>query len=160
MYEFLESLAGGAGGILPELLVPGVYASQHNGVAHDYISLRRRYGLRFAFEATNWLAYIHEDIHRPDRQWSSPQVEAEQKALLAAFLAADPAEAAAVRARLAGRVEAAQGPPRRPPAPIRVGRRWAHRVWPPTTARDRLPAAYSSLQAALASRAMAASSTA
>jgi glycosyltransferase involved in cell wall biosynthesis len=152
MYEFLDGLDGGIGAILPDLLVPGVYASQHNGVAHDYLWLRRRFGLRFAWEPTAWLAYIHEDIHRPARRWSSPQVEAEQKGLLAAFLAADPRVDAAVRARLAAREEARHAPPKRPPAPIRVGRRWYLRFRPEVTPPERLPASYGSLETALASR--------
>jgi hypothetical protein len=40
MREFLDTLSGGIEAILPELFVPGLYASQHNGVAHDYLSLR------------------------------------------------------------------------------------------------------------------------
>jgi glycosyltransferase involved in cell wall biosynthesis len=152
MYAFLNALDGGIGAILPDLLVPGVYASQHNGVAHDYVWLKRRFGLGFAFDEPNWLAYIHEDIHRPERQWSSREVETNQKGLLAAFLAAEPKVDAAVRARLAAREEARHAPPKRPPAPIRVGRRWYLRFRPEVTPPERLPAQYPSLETALTSR--------
>ncbi len=40
MHDFLDSLAGGIESILPNLLVPGLYASQHNWVAHDYLTLQ------------------------------------------------------------------------------------------------------------------------
>jgi glycosyltransferase involved in cell wall biosynthesis len=101
---FLNSLEGGAAGILPNLLVPGLYASVHNWVAHDYLSLRAAFHLPFAFNTTNWLVYCREDIYRPGRRWSDARVEAEQKGLLAAFVESlEPAVAAAVKARAAAR---------------------------------------------------------
>jgi hypothetical protein len=101
---FLDSLAGGASSILPTLLVPGLYASLHNWVAHDYIALRMAFGLEFEFDVVNWLAYCHEDVHRPGRVWSDPHVEAAQKELLAAYMATlDDATSEAVRARIASR---------------------------------------------------------
>jgi hypothetical protein len=109
---FLSSLAGGADAILPNLLVPGLYASLHNWVAHDYLILKRTLGLRFRFNIPNWLAYCREDIHRPGRRWSDPRVEAEQKQILASFLESlQPRVAAAVEARIAAR--AAPKPPQR-----------------------------------------------
>ena len=106
---FLDSLEGGAKAILPRLLVPGLYASQHNWVAHDYLSLKQAFDLPFAFDPINWLAYCWEDIHRPTRQWSDPSVEADQKRLLEGYVESrGPSDAAAVRARLAARVAAAE----------------------------------------------------
>jgi hypothetical protein len=116
---FLNSLAGGAASILPNLLVPGLYASLHNWVAHDYLTLKRAYDLPFRFNTVNWLVYCHEDIHRPERRWSDPRVEAEQKGLLRAFIESlEPAVVAMVEARLAARA----APARRPPLRRFVGR--------------------------------------
>ncbi len=109
---FLSSLAGGADGILPELMVPGLYASMHNWVAHDYLTMQATYGLAFVFNRTNWLVYCTEDIYRPGRQWSEARVEAEQKSLLGAFIASlGPAVEAEVRERVAARALANQPPP-------------------------------------------------
>ncbi|MGH9204252.1 MAG: glycosyltransferase family 2 protein, partial [Vicinamibacterales bacterium] len=57
---FLNSLAGGAEGILPSMLVPGVYASLHNWVAHDLLTSKRAFGLEFGFNTANWLVYCME----------------------------------------------------------------------------------------------------
>lgn len=120
---FLNSLAGGAESVLPSMLVPGLYASIHNWVAHDYLTLKRAYGLSFEFDAANWIVYCHEDIHRPERRWSDPRVEAEQKGLLRAFVESlDPAVVAAVHSRLAARAAPARRPPLRR-FRDRVGRR-------------------------------------
>lgn len=110
---FLNSLAGGAESILPNLLVPGLYVSLHNWVAHDFLTLRSEFGLSFDFHTPNWLVYCIEDTHRPGRQWSDPRVEAQQKELLSAFLESlQPAVRSAVNARIAAR--AARNPDRRP----------------------------------------------
>jgi len=109
---FLDSLAGGSASILPNLLVPGLYASLHNWVAHDYVTLRNAFDLRFEFNATNWISYAFEDVQRPDRYWSSPRVEAEQKAILAAYLEAlEPDAAAAVKSTIT--IRAARRQPQR-----------------------------------------------
>jgi glycosyltransferase involved in cell wall biosynthesis len=101
---YLSSLAGGADAILPNLLVPGLYASLHNWVAHDFLTLKRAFGLRFRFNIPNWLVYCREDIYRPGRRWSDPRVEAEQKQILATFLESlVPRISAAVEARIAKR---------------------------------------------------------
>jgi glycosyltransferase involved in cell wall biosynthesis len=129
---FLNSLAGGAESILPSLLVPGLYASIHNWVAHDYLTLKKAYDLPFVFDAANWIVYCHEDIHRPERRWSDPEVEADQKALLRAFVESlEPAVVATVQARLAARAAAARRPPLR-----RFRERLGRRSWrrsPPLT---------------------------
>ncbi|MDQ2853391.1 MAG: hypothetical protein M3R32_00865, partial [Chloroflexota bacterium] len=109
---FLNSLAGGAESILPNMLVPGLYVSLHNWVAHDFLTLKAAFELGFRFNTVNWLVYCSEDTYRPGRIWSDPRIEAEQKGLLAAYLGTlDPAVVKAVRARLAER--AAGKPPRR-----------------------------------------------
>jgi glycosyltransferase involved in cell wall biosynthesis len=101
---FLNSLAGGADVILPKLLVPGLYASLHNWVAHDFLTLKRAFDLRFAFNTPNWLVYCREDIYRPGRRWSDPRVEEEQKGILAGFMeSVEPRVVAAVEARIAAR---------------------------------------------------------
>lgn len=123
--RFLDSLAGGAQAIAPKLLVPGLYVSLHNWVAHDYLSLRTAFDLSFAFSEVNWLAYIIEDVHRPSRVWSDAQVEAEQKGLLAAYLASlEPEVAAAVQARVAARAARLPETPKRPPIRRLLPRRW------------------------------------
>ncbi|MGH2462328.1 MAG: glycosyltransferase family 2 protein [Candidatus Limnocylindria bacterium] len=111
---FLSSIAGGVASVLPNMLVPGLYASLHNWVAHDYLTLKRAYGLDFGFNVANWLVYCHEDIHRPERRWSDPQVEVEQKGLLRAFVESQqPNVVATFEARLAARAAPAKRPPLR-----------------------------------------------
>jgi hypothetical protein len=101
---FLRSLAGGVEAIFSNMLVPGLYVSQHNVVAHDYLYLRRKYDLHFEFDIVNWLALCHEDVFRPWREWSDPQVEAQQKGLLRRFTESlDPAVVARLDARVAER---------------------------------------------------------
>jgi glycosyltransferase involved in cell wall biosynthesis len=122
--RFLSSLAGGAESIMPKLLVPGLYVSLHNWVAHDFLSLRTAFNLLFAFNRVNWLAYIAEDVQRPSRVWSNARVEAEQKGLLEAFLASlEPAVAAAVQARVAARAARAEATPTGPLRRL-LPRRW------------------------------------
>jgi hypothetical protein len=101
---FLNSLAGGAASILPTMMVPGLYVSLHNWVAHDFLTLKAEFDLPFGFDTANWLVYCTEDIYRPGRRWSDARVEAEQKGLLQAFVdSLEPALVAAVRARIAAR---------------------------------------------------------
>lgn len=123
--RFLDSLAGGAASIGPTLLVPGLYASLHNWVAHDYLAPRMEFGLSFAFDTANWIVYCIEDVQRPDRRWSSAQVEAEQKGLLAAYVESlEPAVGAAVQARIAMRAAGAAAEPPRPSRRGLLPRRW------------------------------------
>jgi glycosyltransferase involved in cell wall biosynthesis len=124
---FLNSLAGGAEHILPNLFVPGLYASVHNSVAHDYMTLKKAFNLSFEFNVANWLVYCYEDVYRPARHWSDPRVEAEQKRLLQVFLASlDPGVQATVKARLAERSEQPATP--NPGHPLRrVRTRWVPR---------------------------------
>ncbi len=123
--RFLGSLAGGAESIMPKLLVPGLYVSLHNWVAHDYLALRTEFDLSFVFNQVNWLAYIVEDVHRPSRAWSDARVEAEQKGLLKAFLASlEPAVAAGVQAHLAARAARLPETPKHLPLRRLLPRRW------------------------------------
>jgi hypothetical protein len=101
---FLDSLRGGAETVVPSLFIPGLYASQHNGVAHDFLNLKLAYDLEFEFNRAHWIAYCVEDIQRPGRQWSSDAAAANQKRILAAFLASlEPTLRAEVEATLARR---------------------------------------------------------
>jgi hypothetical protein len=107
------------------MLVPGLYVSLHNWVAHDYLSLKSAFDLSFAFNTVNWLVYCSEDIYRPGRWWSDPQVESEQKGLLRAFVESlDPPVAATVQARIAARPAPARRPLHR-----RLLRRLVPRSW-------------------------------
>jgi len=140
---FLSSLAGGAEAILPTLFVPGLYASLHNWVAHDFATLRQRFDLGFTFDIVNWLTYCTEDIHRPGRQWTDPQVESQQKDILSAFISdLDPSLADEVASRVAERAG-----PRRPPLHRRVLRRLRSNATQPR------PRTYPSLVAAVAGQA-------
>jgi len=132
-YRFLDSLAGGAGRILPTLLVPGLYVSLHNWVAHDFVALKRAFDLSFEFDAANWIAYCIEDVQRPGRRWSDPRVEVEQKAVLRTFLESlEPALAATVEARLAARA----APMTAPPSVRRSARGAVHRLLRPSWRRS------------------------
>jgi hypothetical protein len=146
---FLESLAGGAEVILPNLLVPGLYSSLHNLVAHDYLTLRTAFGLGFEFDTVNWLTYISEDIHRGGRRWSSPEAEAQQKGLLHAFLdALEPSTASAVRARIRERAKRA-APPRHVPLQRTWQRLTGTQPRPPDTSADPIQYPASSILAAV-----------
>jgi hypothetical protein len=140
---FLNSLAGGAESILPNLMVPGLYVSLHNWVAHDFLTLKRAFGLTFEFNMANWLVYCSEDVNRTERRWSDAHVEAEQKALLAAFLESlEPAVAAAVQARFAERAA---------PKPARALRRLLDRVWERLTP-SRSPSIQAAVESSVADR--------
>ncbi|RPH37074.1 MAG: glycosyltransferase [Chloroflexi bacterium] len=120
--RFVASLDGGVERILTNMLVPGLYASLHNWVAHDYLALREAAGLSFDFNVANWLVYCTEDIYRPGRRWSDPEVERSQKGLLrTAVESLEPA----VRDELEARLAARPARPRRP-----VHRRVLRRVVP------------------------------
>lgn len=122
---YLNSLAGGAASVLPKMLVPGLYVSLHNWVAHDYLSLKAAFDLSFAFNTVNWLVYCSEDVYRSGRRWSDPQVEAEQKGLLRAFVESlHPPVVATLQARIAARPT-----PARRPLPRRLLRRLVPRSW-------------------------------
>lgn len=103
-----DTVARKAAKNLVGLPVPGLYASQHNIVASDYVSLKQRFGLTFDFDVANWLVYCYEDIYRPSRRWSEPRVQTEQKGLITSFIGSlDSAVAATVHSRIAQRTVAA-----------------------------------------------------
>ncbi len=55
--------------ILNELLVPGVYASLHNMVAHDYVKYLKLYNKQEILVEKNWLNSIAADLYLPGRVW-------------------------------------------------------------------------------------------
>ncbi len=81
LLTFLHEL-GCAEEIIANLLVPGLYCAGHNSVAHDYLALRARYGLDFAFDRINWLVYITEDVDLDRREWSSLSIEKQMRTIL------------------------------------------------------------------------------
>jgi glycosyltransferase involved in cell wall biosynthesis len=70
MLGFINTLSVSSN-ILTNLLVPNIYASQHNIVAHDYFQLKKKYKLSFNFKIENWLVYIWEDLNRIERKWDN-----------------------------------------------------------------------------------------
>lgn len=56
-------------GILSNLLIPGLYSSQHNMVAHDYNKFLPLYGKEKLFNVTNWLMAIHSDLASESKIW-------------------------------------------------------------------------------------------
>ena len=84
--KYLQLLSGDLDDMMSNTLVPGLYASQANIVSHDYLAVQRRYGIDVALDVQNWLVHCIEDLSRPDRVWSSPQVEEEQTAIMHRFI--------------------------------------------------------------------------
>ena len=82
---YLMSLQGGIR-MFEDMLVPQLYSSTHNCVAHDYISLRRKYDFEYQLNVVNWLVYINEDLNVADRVWSSREVESRHRQLLENFI--------------------------------------------------------------------------
>lgn len=104
--KYLRLLSGDLDTMMANTLVPGLFASQANLVSHDYLSLKHRFGVDLNLDEHNWLAHCVEDLSRPDRVWSSPEVEQQQTSLLHQFIGALPsAEQHAVIHRLESRFE-------------------------------------------------------
>lgn len=57
--------------IIDSLLVPGLYSSQHNMVAHDYIKYLSIHNKRHLFIDKYWLNSIMGDLNLPEKIWSS-----------------------------------------------------------------------------------------
>jgi glycosyltransferase involved in cell wall biosynthesis len=74
--------------ILANLLVPGVYASQHNMVAHDYKKFLPLYGKERYFNAANWLLAIYSDLLSESKIWGSDEERLNQINLFLVFLEA------------------------------------------------------------------------
>jgi glycosyltransferase involved in cell wall biosynthesis len=72
--------------VLDNLLVPHVYASQHNIVAYDYINLKNKYNLNFRFKIENWLVYIWEDLNKNNMNWDNIHSKEYQFKLYKSFL--------------------------------------------------------------------------
>jgi hypothetical protein len=68
--------------ILSSLLVPGVYASQHNMVAHDYKKFLPMYGNEQLFSERNWIRAIGTDLLSESMVWLD---RAEKEAQLSLF---------------------------------------------------------------------------
>lgn len=87
---YLRSLSEDIRGLCDNMLVPGLYASQANIVSHDYLALQRQFSLDVSLDVRNWLCHCIEDLGRPDRVWSSPEVEQQQSQLMQSFVLALP----------------------------------------------------------------------
>lgn len=74
--------------LLENLLVPGVYSSQHNMVAHDYLKYLSAYGLLDLFNPVNWLSAIHHDLVNPRKIWGSLEERRNQISLFENYLEA------------------------------------------------------------------------
>jgi hypothetical protein len=59
--------------ILASLLVPGVYASEHNMVAHDYKKFLPIYGNGHLFNEANWLSAIYTDLTSSTKMWADAE---------------------------------------------------------------------------------------
>lgn len=73
--------------IIDGLLVPGVYASQHNMVAHDYKKFLSVYGNMHFFNPANWLAAISADLNDKSKVWLDEQEKQAQLRLFSDYLA-------------------------------------------------------------------------
>ena len=67
--------------LLASLPVPGVYASQHNMVAHDYKKFLRMYGNGHLFSERNWIRAIAIDLLSESLIWLNPAEKAGQLGL-------------------------------------------------------------------------------
>lgn len=83
---YLRSLAENPEALFRNMLVPGMYAAQHNVVSHDYLSLKNQFNLDFTFNTLNWLVYCIEDLSKSDRVWSSAAIEQAQMQLMYSFM--------------------------------------------------------------------------
>lgn len=72
--------------ILSNLLVPGLWASQHNMVAHDYLKYLPTAGHEDLFDHAKWLAAIQLDLNMQGKIWGSNEEQVQQVALFENFL--------------------------------------------------------------------------
>lgn len=72
--------------VIANLLVPGLYSSQHNMVAHDYKKFLPLYGNMYLFNTGNWLAAIAEDLKADNRIWSDAEEMSAQMNLFSEYL--------------------------------------------------------------------------
>lgn len=64
--------------ILDSLMIPGLYASQHNMVAHDYKKFLPLYGNANLFNERNWLLAIYTDLVSPSKVWRDAKEKKDQ----------------------------------------------------------------------------------
>lgn len=64
--------------IIANLLVPGLYASQHNMVAHDYKKFLPMYGYSEMFNIRSWLLAISDDLYSKRRVWKNLDEKTQQ----------------------------------------------------------------------------------
>jgi glycosyltransferase involved in cell wall biosynthesis len=64
--------------VLADMVIPGLYASQHAFVSHDYQSILRKFSLGFPINKANWIRHCEGDLSVLQRNWSSSTVEIEQ----------------------------------------------------------------------------------
>ena len=67
--------------LLASLLVPNVYASPHNMVAHDFKKFLPLYGNGRFFSERNWLRAIYSDLVSESMIWLSPAEKEDQVSL-------------------------------------------------------------------------------
>lgn len=67
-------------------LIPGLYASQHAWVGHDYRVLQRKFGLPYELDMANWVCHCMRDLKLPGRVWSSEVARRSQFECASAFI--------------------------------------------------------------------------
>lgn len=72
--------------IIANLLVPGLYASQHNMVAYDYKKFLPMYGHSEMFSVRNWLRAIYDDLYSKNRIWKNLDEKSLQVNFLSNYL--------------------------------------------------------------------------
>ena len=65
--------------------MPGVYASQHNMVAHDYKKFLSMYGNGHLFSERNWIRAVCTDLLSESMVWLNPAEKAAQVGLFRAM---------------------------------------------------------------------------
>jgi ribosomal protein S24E len=76
-----------ADAILANLMVPGLYASVHNMVAHDYKKFLPLYGHADLLDEGNWLAAMHHELTSQGKVWRDSSEMEEQMKLLSDHIA-------------------------------------------------------------------------
>lgn len=72
--------------IFDKMLIPHLYSSLNNLLAHDYLSLKNKFNLEFEFNKINWLVYLSEDLNFKDRIWSSTKIKEKHIKLLHEYI--------------------------------------------------------------------------
>ena len=74
----LGRVSNGLSGIMDELMIPGLYSSQHAVVATDYVEMMSKLKSPLRPSSRNWTKHSFEDLNRKDRVWSSPEARKQQ----------------------------------------------------------------------------------